>query len=140
MLDKQQTLFERVGGEETLNVNFRLIAATKKNLDSLVEKGMFREDLYFRLNIVPVYLPPLRHRKGDVPLLCKFFMNQFAVRLNRLNPRIDENVMAKLINYNWPGNVRELENIVERMLVLSKNSHIKMALLPAEFSEPGLFW
>jgi DNA-binding NtrC family response regulator len=134
----QEREFERVGGEETLNVNFRLIAATKKNLNSLVEKGLFREDLYFRLNIVPVYLPPLRHRKDDIPLLCEHFMSQFAVRLNRLNPRIDEKVMAKLISYNWPGNVRELENIVERMLVLSKNSHIKMELLPEEFSEPDI--
>ena len=132
----QERRFERIGGEETLSVNIRLIAATKKNLNSLIEKGLFREDLYFRLNIVPVYLPPLRHRKDDIPLLCEHFMNQFAVRLNRLNPRIDENVMSKLISYNWPGNVRELENIVERMLVLSKNSHIKMELLPAEFSEP----
>jgi DNA-binding NtrC family response regulator len=129
----QERKFERIGGEATLSVNFRLIAASKKHLVSLVEEGKFREDLYFRLNIVPVHLPPLRQRKEDIPLLCEYFMNRLAVKLNRPDPQIDENVMAKLISYSWPGNVRELENIVERMLVLSKDGHIEMDLLPAEF-------
>ncbi len=132
----QEHKFERIGGEETLSTNFRLIAASKKNLDSLVEEGKFREDLYFRLNILPIYLPLLRHRKDDIPLLSEYFMNRFAIRLNRPNPRIDEDVMSKLIGYSWPGNVRELENIIERMLVLSKDSHIKLDMLPTEFSEP----
>ncbi len=131
----QEHKFERVGGEETLSVNFRLIATSKKNLYSLVGEGKFREDLYFRLNIIPVYLPPLRHRKDDIPLLCEYFMNRFAVRLNRPNPQIDEDVMDRLVSYSWPGNVRELENIIERMLALSKDSHITMKLLPVEFFE-----
>jgi DNA-binding NtrC family response regulator len=129
----QERKFERIGGEATLSVNFRLIAASKKHLVSLVEEGKFREDLYFRLNIVPVHLPPLRQRKEDIPLLCEYFMNRLAVKLNRPDPQIDETVMAKLISYSWPGNVRELENIVERMLVLSKDGHIEIDLLPAEF-------
>ncbi|MHC4159324.1 MAG: sigma-54-dependent transcriptional regulator [Planctomycetota bacterium] len=133
----QEHKFERIGGEETLSVNFRLVAASKKNLDSLVKEGKFREDLYFRLNIIPVYLPPLRHRKDDILLLCEYFMNRFAVRLNRPNPQIDEDVMAKLVSYSWPGNVRELENIIERMLVLSKDGRITINLLPAEFFEPA---
>ncbi len=131
----QERKFERIGGEVTISVNFRLIAASKKNLDSLVAEGKFREDLYFRLNIVPLYLPPLRHRRDDIPLLCEYFLNRLADRLNRPNPQIDEDVMAKLIDYDWPGNVRELENIIERMLVLSKDSHVKIDLLPPEFFE-----
>lgn len=129
----QERKFERIGSEKTLSVNFRLVAASKKNLDSLVKEGKFREDLYFRLNIIPVYLPPLRHRKDDIPLLCEYFMNRFAVRLNRPNPQIDEDVIAKLVSYNWPGNVRELENVIERMLVLSKNGHLKTEQLPKNF-------
>ena len=134
----QERKLERIGGEVTLSINFRLIAASKKNLSSLVEDGQFREDLYFRLNIVPLYLPPLRNRKADIPLLCEYFMNKFAIRLNQPNIRIDEDVIAKLINYSWPGNVRELENIIERMLVLSKDGHITIDQLPEEFLEPDI--
>ncbi len=132
----QERKFERIGSETTLSVNFRLIAASKDNLDLLVREGRFREDLYFRLNVVPVHLPPLRQRREDIPLLCEYFANRFAVRLNRPGPQIDEEAMSKLVNYGWPGNVRELENIIERMLVLSKDGHIKAEMLPAEFSEP----
>ena len=131
----QEHKLERIGGEETINVNFRLISAGKKDLALLVEQGKFREDLYFRLNIVPVYLPLLRHRREDIPLLCEYFMNRIALRLNRPEPHIDQEVIAKFMGYTWPGNVRELENIIERMLVLSKDSHIKMDLLPEEFFE-----
>ena len=131
----QERKLERIGGEVTINVNFRLIAASKRNLTSLVEEGKFREDLYFRLNIIPLYLPPLRHRREDIPLLCKYFMDKLAIRLNRPNPQIDQDVMVKFSSYSWPGNVRELENIIERMLVLSKDGHIKLDLLPSEFSD-----
>ncbi len=132
----QERELERIGSEITLNVNFRLIAASKKNLASLVEDGGFREDLYFRLNIIPLYLPPLRDRKADIPLLCDYFMDRFSIRLNQSDLKIDEEVIAKLINYSWPGNVRELENIIERMLVLSKDGHITIDQLPKEFFEP----
>ena len=134
----QEREFERIGGEATLSVNFRLIAASKKNLASLVEEGRFREDLYFRLNIVPLYLPPLRDRKADIPLLCEHFTNRFAIRLNHPDIRIDEEVIEKLSNYSWPGNVRELENIIERMMVLSKDGHITIDQLPEEFLEPDI--
>ena len=132
----QERKLERVGSEVTIDVNFRLISASKKNLLSLVEENQFREDLFFRLNIVPLYMPPLRQRREDIPLLCEHFLNSFAIRLNRPDPCIDEDVMAKFINYSWPGNVRELENIIERMLVLAKDGRIRMDLLSEEFFEP----
>ncbi|MBW8016457.1 MAG: sigma-54-dependent Fis family transcriptional regulator [Planctomycetes bacterium] len=132
----QERQLERIGSEVTLNVNFRLVTASKKNLSSLVEDGQFREDLYFRLNIIPLYLPPLRERKTDIPLLCEYFMGRFAIRLNHPEVRIDEEVIEKLTNYSWPGNVRELENIIERMLVLSRDGHITIDQLPKEFFEP----
>ncbi len=132
----QERELERIGSEITLNVNFRLVAASKKNLASLIEEGQFREDLYFRLNIIPLYLPPLRDRKADIPLLCDYFTNRFAIRLNHPDVRIDEKVIEKLTNYSWPGNVRELENIIERMFVLSKDGYITIDQLPKEFFEP----
>ncbi|MHC4387543.1 MAG: sigma-54-dependent transcriptional regulator [Planctomycetota bacterium] len=134
----QEHKLERIGGEATISVNFRLITASKRNLAMLVAEEKFREDLYFRLNIVPVYLPPLRQRREDIPLLCEYFTNRFATRLNLPNPRIDQEVMAKLISYSWPGNVRELENIIERMLVLSKDTQITVDMLPVEFFEPSV--
>lgn len=132
----QEHSFERIGSEVTLNVNFRLIAATKKDLASLVREGTFREDLYFRLNIVPISLPALRHRKEDIPLLCEHFMNIYAVRLNRPDARMNPEVMDKMMKYDWPGNVRELQNHIERMLVLSRDGSITADLLPQEFLTP----
>ncbi len=134
----QERRFERIGSEVTLDVNFRLISATKKSLASMVEGGRFREDLYFRLNIVPLYLAPLRNRKTDIPLLCEYFLERLGVRLNLPDPRIDKEVIAKLINYDWPGNVRELENIIERMLVLSKDGHVTMDQLPEDCLESNV--
>ena len=129
----QEHKLERIGGEVTININFRLIAASKKNLARLVEQGKFREDLYFRLNIIPIYLPPLKYRRDDIPLLCNHFMDKLTRRFNRPNPQIDEEILDKFISYDWPGNVRELENVIERMLVLSKNGHLKMEQLPENF-------
>jgi DNA-binding NtrC family response regulator len=133
----QERKFERIGSEVTLNVNFRLIAATKKDLASLVREGTFREDLYFRLNIVPLYIPPLRHRKLDIPILCEHFMNLYAVRLNRPDTKMNPDVMDKMMKYAWPGNVRELQNHIERMLVLSQGGNITSDLLPSEVLGPG---
>ncbi|MHC4535113.1 MAG: sigma-54-dependent transcriptional regulator [Planctomycetota bacterium] len=133
----QERKFERIGSEVTLNVNFRLIAATKKDLASLVRENKFREDLYFRLNIVPLYIPPLRNRKQDIPVLCEYFMNLYAVRLNRPGAKMDPVVMDKMMKYTWPGNVRELQNHIERMLVLSQDGNITADLLPSEVLGPG---
>jgi DNA-binding NtrC family response regulator len=132
----QERTFERIGGEVTLNANFRLIAATKKDLASLVKEGVFREDLYFRLNIVPLYLLPLQHRKQDIPLLCEHFMKVYAVRLNRPDAKMDPEVMDKMMKYSWPGNVRELQNHIERMLVFSQDGNITTDSLPKEFLVP----
>jgi DNA-binding NtrC family response regulator len=129
----QEHEFERIGGETTISVNFRLIAASKNNLARLVEQGKFREDLYFRLNIVPIYLPPLKYRKEDIPLLCNHFLDKLTIRFNQANPQIDEEVMDKFMSYDWPGNVRELENVIERMLVLSKDGRLKTEQLPKNF-------
>jgi DNA-binding NtrC family response regulator len=129
----QERELERIGGEAAINVNFRLIAASKKNLAHLVEEGKFREDLYFRLNIVPVYLPPLKYRREDIPLLCTHFIDKLTMRLNRPNPQIDKEVLDEFTNYDWPGNVRELENVIERMLVLSRNGHLTTEQLPKDF-------
>lgn len=134
----QERKFERIGSETTLNVNLRLIAATKKDLASLVREGRFREDLYFRLNIVPLHIPPLRHRKEDIPALCEHFMGIYAVRLNRPNAKMSPDVMNKLMSYSWPGNVRELQNHLERMLVLSGGGQINSDLLPPDVAEPEM--
>jgi len=132
----QEREFERIGSEKTINIDFRLVTATKKNLTLMVENGLFREDLYFRLNIIPLHLPPLCDRKDDIPLLCEYFINRFSISLNHSNATVDEEVIKKLTNYSWPGNVRELENIIERMLVLSKDGHVTIDHLPKEIFEP----
>jgi len=120
----QEQSFERVGGTKSVKVDFRLITATNKDLEKAIAKGLFREDLYHRLNVVTIYLPPLRQRKEDVPLLA----NCFLKRYNRVNGEkvktISAEVLDLLVDYEWPGNVRELENVIERAVVLSNNDVI----------------
>jgi DNA-binding NtrC family response regulator len=114
--------FERVGGEHTIRVNVRVIAATKRALAAMVAADRFREDLYYRLNVVPLYLLPLRERPDDIPLLVEHFLERIAVKLNRGSLSISPRAVAKLRAYRWPGNVRELEHLLERMVTLgSKN-------------------
>ncbi|MFK5951503.1 MAG: sigma-54 dependent transcriptional regulator [Desulfobacterium sp.] len=115
----QEREFTRVGSNRIVKVDVRVIAATNVHLYDMVRDGSFREDLFFRLNVVPVELPPLRQRKGDVPLLAEFFLNKFNQRMNRNITGITPSAMAVLDAYPWPGNVRELENLLERMVVLS---------------------
>jgi len=115
----QEGEFERVGGTETLKVNVRLIAASKDNLFELVQKGFFREDLYYRLNIVSIALPPLRERTEDIPLLTGYFIKKYCEKVNVKEKGISRQGMMKLIKYHWPGNVRELENVVEKGIILS---------------------
>ena len=116
----QEREFERVGESRTIRVDVRVIAATNATLEDLVERGEFREDLYYRLNVVPVVLPPLRDRRDDIPTLAKFFLKRYADgnRLPRV-PDIGPEVLAALQAHDWPGNVRELENAIERLVVLS---------------------
>jgi len=115
----EERAFRRVGGQADLRVNVRVIAATNRNLEEMVARGEFREDLYFRLNVIPIVMPPLRSRKGDVPLLVRHFMNVFHRELHKPVLEIEPALMGQLEAYNWPGNVRELRNLVERAMVLS---------------------
>jgi len=114
----QEREFTRVGSHQTIKVDVRIIAATNNSLDDLVKDGLFREDLYFRLDVVPILLPPLRNRKGDVPLLADHFINRFNSRMNKKVKGFTPEAMNVLESYPWPGNIRELENLVERMVVL----------------------
>ncbi|MCL4440367.1 MAG: sigma-54 dependent transcriptional regulator, partial [Firmicutes bacterium] len=107
----QEKSFERVGGTETLNVDVRIIAASNRDINTAIEKGFFREDLYYRLNVIHIHLPPLRERKEDIPLLANYFLEK--LRPTYLVNSITENAMKLLIKYNWPGNIRELQNVLE---------------------------
>ncbi|MCG3120746.1 MAG: Transcriptional regulatory protein ZraR [bacterium] len=126
----QEKEFERVGGEETVNVDVRVIAATHRNLKEEVAAGKFREDLYYRLHIVPINLPPLRQRLEDLPVLATHFLQRLGHELRKSNLQIDSTVLEMMKNYHWPGNVRELENVLERAAVLCEAEHITVAELP----------
>src|SRR5437763_4552881 len=117
----QERQFERVGESKTIEVDTRVIAATNQFLEDEIEAGRFREDLYYRLNVVPVYLPPLRERREDIPALAQFFLERHCEENRRDPPEIPGQVLERLQNYDWPGNVRELENYVERCVVLSED-------------------
>lgn len=125
----QEKEFERVGGEKTIKVDIRLIAATSRNLEELVRNGKFREDLYYRLNVVPIAMPPLRERKVDIPILVEHFLRRYNEE-NRKAVALAPNVLDVLLNYEWPGNVRELENTIERLVVMSRGNVITEADLP----------
>lgn len=126
----QEKEFERVGSEETLTVDVRIIAATNRNLKAEVDKGNFREDLYYRLHILPINLPPLRERKADIPLLVQHFLQRFSGKMNKPDLKMTESALQAVTNYNWPGNVRELENVLERAAVLCDGSRITLGDLP----------
>jgi Nif-specific regulatory protein len=125
----QEKEFERVGGEKTIKVDVRLIAATSRNLEELVSRGGFREDLFYRLNVVPIFMPALRERKDDIPLLVEFFLKRFNEENNR-GVAISPEALRALVDYSWPGNVRELENVIERLVVMSNENIIQDNELP----------
>jgi DNA-binding NtrC family response regulator len=125
---------EKVGSAKTVPIDVRIIASTKKDLRKLVDKGLFREDLFYRLNIFPINLVPLRNRKKDIKLFIDYFVSQFSE--NRI-VSIDQEVYEELENYNWPGNVREIRNISERMTLLSNNNHIRLPQVPIEIYTSG---
>lgn len=131
----QDRTFERVGGTETLKVDVRIIGATNKDLQKEVKNGAFREDLYYRLNVIPLVIPPLRERKEDIPDLVDFFLRRFNARLSK-NLRFSKEAMESLLEYDYPGNVRELENIIERVVTLSQGEVIKKEDLPLPISRP----
>ena len=124
----QEQEFERVGGTRTLRVNVRIVAATNRDLAQMVSTQDFRADLYYRLNVVPLTMPPLRARQEDIPLLVQQFVGKGAERLHRPMPVIAEQTMAALVDYPWPGNVRELENVIERAMILSSGKELVITL------------
>jgi DNA-binding NtrC family response regulator len=127
----QERAFERVGGNETLHVDVRILAATNRDLRELIEKGEFREDLFYRLNVVTLEIPPLRERKSDIAPLATFFLARYADENGKKLEGFDDEALAALEGYPWPGNVRELENAIERAVVLSDGPRIGVAQLPA---------
>jgi two-component system response regulator HydG len=127
--------FERLGGEKTLSVDVRIIAATNKNLLQEVKEGRFREDLYYRLNVIPIYLPPLRERRNDIPLLARHFLRRFASEQGKEIEDFSPEAMRLILNYSWPGNVRELENSFEHAIVLAKGKRIESSDLPSVIQE-----
>ena len=116
----QEREFERVGGTQLIRVDVRIIAATNRNLEAAVKEGRFREDLYYRINVVPIVLPPLRGRKEDVPVLAQFFMQRFSIESKKNFTEISQEALEALSAYDWPGNVRELANVIERAVVLGQ--------------------
>ena len=127
----QSQKFERLGGEQTLAVDVRILAATNKNLLQEVKAGSFREDLFYRLNVIPINLPPLKNRRNDIPLLARYFLRQFAAEQEKHVGRFSTEAMRRLLDYSWPGNVRELENSIEHAVVLAKGAGVEISDLPA---------
>ena len=126
----QQKEFDRVGGEETVHVDVRIIAATNRNLEQMVKDGTFRDDLYYRLNVIPIRLPPLRERVDDIPLLTEHFIEKVSAQSGKSVRDISPEAMEVLMAYKWPGNVRELENVIERVITLMDTDRITIAALP----------
>jgi formate hydrogenlyase transcriptional activator len=114
----QEREIERVGSSSPIAVDVRVIAATNRDLEAAVETGAFRQDLYYRLNVVPIYIPPLRERAADIPILVEFLVGRYAKRTRKTIRTIEKRTLRLLQNYEWPGNVRELQNVVERAVVL----------------------
>jgi Nif-specific regulatory protein len=125
----QEKEFERVGSHESIPVDVRIVAATSRDLEGMMREGSFREDLYYRLNVFPIYMPPLRERKCDILLLADHFIEKYCANTGKL-PRISSAAIDMLMSYHWPGNVRELENCMERAVLLSKGQSIKAHHLP----------
>ncbi len=128
----QEKCFERVGGTKTIKVDVRVIAATNKDLRQEIEAGRFREDLYFRLNVIPIHIPPLRERPEDIPLLVEEFLEEFARHSGLGRKKLSPEAMAALTNYHFPGNVRELRNLIERLVIMSQGEIIELKDLPSE--------
>jgi len=132
----QEKEFERLGGADTRKVNVRVLAATNRDLAAAVSEGEFREDLYYRLNVFPIYVPPLRERKEDIPNLLLYFAGKISQEYGR-RIGISKTVMALLTKYDWPGNVREMENLIERMVIMADGDEIDANLLPPSFCKHG---
>jgi two-component system, NtrC family, response regulator AtoC len=130
----QESEFERVGGIKTIKVDVRLVTATNRDLAQEIASGGFREDLFYRLNVVPLHIPPLRERREDVPLLASHFIAKFNDRLKKAITGIAPEAVQRLIAYNWPGNIRELENLMERTILFCEGPEIRVEDLPPELA------
>ncbi len=133
----QEKVIDRLGGDRAIRVNTRIISATNQNLEELVRAGRFREDLYFRLNVIPIHIPPLRERKEDIPLLAEFLISKICKRENLPPKRLSSEVLEAFLAHSWPGNVRELENLLERMIILSEGEVLTLEDLPLHLREQG---
>lgn len=131
----QEGEFERVGGNETKRADVRILAATNRNLEEAMKNGQFRQDLYYRLNVIPIDVPPLRERKDDIPLLVAYFLEKFNAEFNKNIKAVDDEAMKYLQSYDWPGNIRELENLMERAIVLNKSGILTIKDFPLFASE-----
>ena len=132
----QEHEFERLGSTRTQRVDVRMVAATNRDLAQMVGEKQFREDLYFRLNVFPVRIPPLRERAGDIPLLVRHYMNKYAQRMNKRIETIPEEAIAALCRYSWPGNIRELQNLIERAVILTPGSVLQIQTNELQLSGP----
>ncbi len=130
VLEEQR--FERVGSNQTMHVDVRVLAATNKNLEQEIARGAFRQDLFYRLNVIPFFVPPLRERKEDIPVLAKYFLQEFSAEYGKKTRELSEAATEILLRYPWPGNVRELRNLVERMVIVCPQSKIEPHHLPPE--------
>ena len=131
----QEQKFERVGGSRTIHVDVRVIAATNKDLEAEIEKGRFRDDLYFRLNVIPIRVPPLRERTEDIPPLVKEFLKEMALNTNTAPKEFSEEAIQVLKRYHWPGNIRELRNLVERLVIMTQAKEVREEDIPAPFNK-----
>jgi DNA-binding NtrC family response regulator len=129
----QEKTFERVGGTQSIDVKARIIAATNKDLAEAVKEGTFREDLFYRLNVIPIHVPPLTRRSSDIPLLVDFFLKKFQKDQDTRIQSFSSEAMAALVRYDWPGNVRELENLIKRLIILCENPVVALTDLPEHF-------
>jgi len=128
----QDKTFDRVGGVKTIKVDVRIIAATNKDLQSAIQSGAFRSDLFYRLNVVPVHIPPLRERKDDLIPLIDYFLKKSTTKYKKRLSSISSEVIAAFSNYDWPGNIRELENVLDRMVLMSETDMLNLDQVPAE--------
>jgi DNA-binding NtrC family response regulator len=131
----QDRSFERIGGVKSIKVDIRVVAATNQELEALVKQGNFREDLYYRLNVIPIRVPPLRERVSDIPLLVVHFLQEFSKKKKKAAKRLSPQAMDLLIRYPWPGNVRELENLMERLVILTEGNVVEVEDLPQRFRD-----
>jgi len=126
----QERKFERVGGSRTIEVDVRVVAATNKDLEEEIRDGRFREDLFYRLNVIPFHVPALRERQEDIPLLAQHFLEEFCRKEGRPNKSLSREAIQGLAEYHWPGNVRELKNIIERLVIMTTSTGISEKDLP----------